>query len=80
MLFSNASLKLNAMIIYLLVPFEIQASCLSDMLAYGLIRSSTVTAASALMLEETVLWVEIVGYPRTVESKTSIDTTNLPFR
>lgn len=38
-----------------LSPLEVQNLCFSDMLVYGLIRSSTVTAASALMLDDTVL-------------------------
>ena len=41
--------------IHLLSPFEVQDRCFSDILVYGLIRSSTVTAANALMLEDTVL-------------------------
>ena len=43
--------------IHSLSPFEVRAKCFSDMLVYGLIRSSTVTAARALMLEDTVLGV-----------------------
>lgn len=39
----------------LLRALEIQESCFSDMLVDGLIRSSKVTAASALMLVDTVL-------------------------
>lgn len=45
---------------YSLIPLDIQDSCFSLMLVYGLSRSSTVTAASALMLEDTVLgWIDI---------------------
>lgn len=39
----------------LLSTLEAQDRCFSDILAHGLITSSSVTAASALMLEDTVL-------------------------
>lgn len=43
------------LLLHLLSPLERLNSCFSDMLVYGLIRSSSVTAAIAFMLEDTVL-------------------------
>lgn len=39
-----------------LSALEAHDRCFSDILAHGLMMSSSVTAASALMLEDTVLW------------------------
>lgn len=61
--------------ILLLIPLESQARCLSDMLAYGLMRSSIVTAARALMLEDTVLGIEITNIRHF--KKTSAENLNL---
>ena len=62
--------------IHSLSPFEIQDRCFSDIWVYGLIRSSTVTAANALMLEDTVLRL-IYQQNCTINSKNHQTTINI---
>lgn len=54
-------------IICLLSPLEMRERRFSDILVYGLIRSSTVTAAKALMLVDTVL--ELIPTRKTIKKK-----------
>lgn len=46
--------------IHSLIPFDIKDRCFSEKLVHGLIMSSTVTAARALMLEDTVLRIQAI--------------------